>query len=476
MSTENNLLIIMSDEHRRDAMGTMGHPVVLTPHLDALGASGAVFENAYTPSPMCVPARAAIACGDYVHRIRHWDSATPYDGGHRSWMHALRDAGVEVVSIGKLHFRSTDDDYGFRYELLPMHVVDGVGWPVGLLRKSPPPYDAAAELARDVGTGETDYTRYDRAVTQAAVDWLTDQAGKSEKWAAFVSLVSPHYPLIAPDPFAAFYDHANIDEPIAYAADARPQHPELDRVAAFYDYDRFFDAKRVPQARAAYYGLVSFMDACVGQILGALEASGQADETLVIYVSDHGDMLGDHGFWTKQVMYEGSAGVPMIISGPGVEAGRRVTTAASLLDLAPTATEVTASKAWDGPGRSLLNNASDEDDSDRTVFSEYHDGGSTTGTFMVRWSHWKYVHYVNEAPQLFDLEKDPQELDDLGLADGPAARAARAEGNRRLRLICDPDAVDRLCFQDQRRRIDELGGEAACRNARAFNHTPAPEV
>ena len=476
MSAAKNLLIIMSDEHRRDAMGVMGHPVVQTPHLDALAATGAVFDNAYTPSPMCVPARAAIACGDYVHRIRHWDSATPYDGRQRSWMQSLRDAGVEVVSIGKLHFRSTDDDNGFSREILPMHVVDGVGWPAGLLRESPPPYDSAAELARDVGTGMSDYTRYDQAVTQTAVNWLTNRAGRSDPWAAFVSLVSPHYPLMAPEAFAALYDPAKIDQPIAYTSDARPQHAELDRVAAFFDYDRYFDARGVLRARAAYYGLVCFMDACVGQILNALKVSGNADDTLIIYVSDHGDMLGDHGFWTKQVMYEGSAGVPMILSGPGVEPGRRVMTAASLLDLAPTATEVTCGKTWEGPGRSLLAIATDEDDPDRTVLSEYHDGGSTTGTFMVRWSHWKYVHYVNEAPQLFDLAKDPLELTDLGLSDDPVASAMRAEGESRLRLICFPEAVNRQCFQDQGRRIEELGGEAACRDTFAFNHTPVPEV
>ncbi|MGI9391389.1 MAG: sulfatase-like hydrolase/transferase [Boseongicola sp.] len=476
MSTAKNLLIIMSDEHRRDAMGLMGNPPIQTPHLDALGAGGAVFKNAYTPSPMCVPARAAIACGDYVHRIRYWDSATPYDGRRPSWMHALRDAGVEVVSIGKLHFRSTDDDNGFSREILSMHVVDGVGWPPGLLRKSPPAYDAAEELARDVGTGESDYTRYDRAVTQAAVNWLTNQARKSERWAAFVSLVSPHYPLTAPESFAALYDPASIDPPIAHAKGARPRHAELDRIAAFYDYDRYFDKEGVLRARAAYYGLVSFMDACVGQILSALKVSGQANETLVVYVSDHGDMLGDHGFWTKQVMYEGSAGVPMILSGPCVKAGRRVSTAVSLLDLAPTATEAVAGEAWDGPGNSLIAIASDDNNPDRTVFSEYHDGGSTTGTFMVRWRNWKYVHYVSEAPQLFDLVKDPRELNDLGCSEATTAREARAEGEKRLRLICDPDAVNERCFQDQERRIEELGGEAACRGLRAFNHTPAPKI
>ena len=112
----------------------MGHPIVKTPNLDRLAAHGTLFESAYTPSPMCVPARAALACGDHVHRTRNWDSATPYDGSRPSWMHRLRDAGVKTTSIGKLHFRSTDDDNGFEQEILPMHVVGGTGWTIGLLR------------------------------------------------------------------------------------------------------------------------------------------------------------------------------------------------------------------------------------------------------------------------------------------------------------------------------------------------------
>ena len=178
-ASRNNVLIIISDEHRKDALGCTGHPIVKTPNLDSLAARGTIFENAYTPSPICVPARAAMACGDYVHNIGCWDSATPYRGVPRSWMHKLRDGGIEVTSIGKLHFRSSEDDNGFSREILPMHVVDGVGWPVGLLRKDPPSFGAAPELAANVGAGASTYTDYDQAITEAACDWLLG-CGKSE--------------------------------------------------------------------------------------------------------------------------------------------------------------------------------------------------------------------------------------------------------------------------------------------------------
>lgn len=472
-----NLLILISDEHRKDAMGCMGHPFVKTPHLDGLAARGALFENAYTPSPMCVPTRAALACGEHVHRIRYWDSATPYDGGRRSWMHALRDSGVEVTSIGKLHFRSAEDDNGFSQEILPMHVVGGVGWAVGLLRENPPAYDSAAELAGDVGVGASSYTDYDRAITSAAIEWLGDPARKERPWAAFVSFVSPHYPLIAPEEWSALYDPEDMDWPVGYGPAERPDHPELQNITTFFDYDRYFDEEKTRAAKAAYYGLTSFMDDCVGHVLAALDASGQGEDTAVIYVSDHGDMMGDHGIWTKQVMYEASAGVPMIMSGPGVAPGRRVGTGASLIDIAPTALDVCGVSGQEGfPGQPLRGLANDPDDPDRTILSEYHDGGSTTGTFMVRWQSWKYVHYVGYKPQLFDLSADPQELTNLA-GDGvndPRIQDALAEGERRLRAICDPEVVNALCFADQKRRIAELGGEQACRDAFVFNHTPTP--
>jgi choline-sulfatase len=316
-----NLLIIISDEHRKDAMGCAGHPMVQTPNLDRLAARGTHFTNAYTPSPMCVPARASLACGDYVHRTAYWDSATPYDGARRSWMRQLRDTGVPVTSIGKLHFRSGQDDNGFSNEILPMHVVDGIGWPIGLLRQNLPPYPQAAELAADVGMGTSTYTDYDLDITAAAESWL--QHRDVQPWAAFVSLVSPHYPLTCPEEFYRLYNVNDIPLPVGYNEHTSPQHSELQNIAGFYCYNQYFDEKKTREAIAAYFGLTSFMDNCVGRILAALEANGQAENTVVVYVSDHGDMLGDQGYWTKQVMYEQSVGVPMIMAGPGVPSGNR---------------------------------------------------------------------------------------------------------------------------------------------------------
>ena len=154
-----NLLFILSDEHRRDVAGCYGDPIAITPNIDALAARGARFRNAYTPCPICVPARAALATGRWVHQTRSWDNAAPYHGEPPSWHHRLRDNGHRVVSIGKLHFRATADDNGFSEEILPLHVLEGKGDLIGMLREPPAARGSMPALAASAGPGEFDLQR-----------------------------------------------------------------------------------------------------------------------------------------------------------------------------------------------------------------------------------------------------------------------------------------------------------------------------
>ncbi|WP_254604216.1 sulfatase-like hydrolase/transferase [Leisingera sp. ANG59] len=265
--------------------------------------------------------------------------------------------------------------------------------------------------------------------------------------------------------------------PVGYG-EGLPDHEELRNIAGFFNCDAYFDEQKMRAAKAPYYGLTSFMDHCAGRVIRALEASGQLENTVVLYVSDHGDVMGDQGFWTKQVMYEQSAGVPMIAAGPGIPAAQKVATCTSQTDIAATTREVCGVAEDAGlPGVSLRAIANAPSDESRTGFSEYHDGGSRTGAFMVRWGRWKYVHFAGMPPQLFDLEGDPHEQADRAMDGGKDSqiKAALAEGERRRRAICDPEKVNARAFADQRRRIAELGGEEACRTAYVFNHTPTPD-
>ena len=191
-----NTVFILSDEHNSKIAGCYGHAFVKTPNIDGLAARGTRFDAAYCNSPICVPSRASLATGQYVHKNRCWDNALPYQGQIPSWHHVLRDAGHEVVSIGKLHFRGTNDDNGFSREILPMHVLGEKGDLKGLLRKNPPAKIGADELARTAGKGLSDYFSFDRDVANTAAEWIADHSDPARPpWALFVSFVMPHFPM-----------------------------------------------------------------------------------------------------------------------------------------------------------------------------------------------------------------------------------------------------------------------------------------
>ena len=473
-----NVLFLMSDEHSREVAGCYGNPIVRTPNLDALAARGAVFENAYCNSPICVPSRASLATGDYVHRTGYWDSAAAYDGRVPSWHHRVREAGHDMVSIGKLHYRSPDDDCGFTEVRLPMYIVDGIGDTHGLLRRDRRVREVARELAQEAGRGMSVYARYDTRVADATVRWLRERGERRDDgrpWVLFSSMVSPHYPLIAPDEFYDLYAGVDLPRPRLYAPADRPGHPAIDHYRATWNYDDHFDEERLRVGLKAYYGLCSFLDFQLGRILAALEESGFAGDTLVIYTSDHGENLGNRGLWGKCVMYEESSGVPMLATGPGIAAGTRCATPVSLVDVYPTVVEL-ACGGLDAreralPGESLVGLAR-EQPANRVVFSEMHDDGSMTGEFMVRRGDWKLVHYVGHAPQLFNLAADPIEAHDL--AGRPETTGIQGHLYDLLHGIVDPEAADRRAFADQEARIERLGGVEAILARPDFNFTPLP--
>jgi choline-sulfatase len=473
-----NVLFIMSDEHSRRVLGAYGDPVARTPHMDRLAAEGTLFENAYCNCPICVPSRASFATGRYVHQIGLWDNAFPYHGTPPSFGHRLHDTGHRCDSIGKLHYRGSDDPNGFDNEILPLHVLNGEGDVQGMLRRPPPTRASTRQLAGDAGPGDSTYLRYDRNIRDEAIRWLGQVAERrpDKPWCLFVSFVCPHFPLVAPPEFFRLYPLNELPLPRLRGPDEFPDHPVLRKMREVQDYeDHFRDEEHVRIAVAAYYGMVSFLDDNIGRVLRALAATGLADDTLVIYTSDHGDNLGARTFWGKSNMYEEAAGVPLILKGPGIPASRRVKTPVSLVDAYPTIIEVVGESLTAEerglPGTSLLR-LLDGEEADRTVLSEYHAFGSLTGIFMVRFGRYKYVHYEGYRPQLYDLEADPLEERDLALE--PGHDEVLAEGERRLRAICDPAEVTAQAFADQERRIEELGGAEAVRGRGSYPYTPAP--
>lgn len=480
MAQPTNLLVIMSDEHNRKLAGHAGHPVVRTPHLDALAAAGTDFTAAYTPCPICVPARGAFHTGQPVHRSRCWDNAIAYDGTMPGWPQALRARGHHVAAIGKLHYQGhAGQDYGFSETILPMQIANGTGDVTMLIRD---PMDvretAARKLLAEAGPGESSYTRYDRKVAAAAEAWLRHDAPKhgDRPWVLFVSMVAPHFPLTAPAEFYDLYAGAALPRPKLWdaPADQRLPHPWLRDYARRSDHYRHFrDEADLQRALAGYYGLVSFLDSHVGRLLRTLEETGLGAGTRVIYTSDHGDNLGTRGLWGKCTMYEESAAVPLLMAGPGVPRGR-CATPVTLCDVA--ATILDAVGAPDAiaelglPGASLLEVAARPTE-DRAALSELHTY-CPDGVFMLRTPRWKYIHYVNLPPQLFDMQADPEELRDL--AGDPAHAAVLAGMEARLRAMLDPEAVNDAARRDQAAMIARLGGEAVIRAKERAAYTPPP--
>ncbi|WP_417522715.1 sulfatase-like hydrolase/transferase [Marinovum sp.] len=480
MTKTPNLLVILSDQHQARALSCAGHPVAQTPNLDALAARGTRFTNAYTPSPICVPARAAFATGRHCHDIRLWDNAMPYTGTPRGWGHALQDKGVRVESIGKLHYRDAEDDTGFDVQHIPMHVHDGVGMVWGSIRKEDERvYHKEVRMMGDyVGPGESPYTRYDRAVTDRTCDWLAAASEDAEPWCLYVGLVAPHHPLVAPQEFYDLYPLEHLPADKLHPRDGYRQHPWIEKTAfAMVGEDGWTDDHERRQAIAAYYGLTSYMDHNVGRIVEALRGSGQYDDTTIIYSSDHGENLGVRGLWGKMNMYEESAAIPLIVApAPSSRVTSRATcaTTASLLDISETIlAHFDAELPGTRPGRSLYDMAKAADDPERAVFSEYHAIGSVSGAFMLRKGRWKLIEYMGFDPELFDLESDPEEGTNLAQDRDHAQTLAMMQAE--MRQICDPEAVDAQAFADQAAMIARYGGPQIAATLGAPSATPPPK-
>jgi choline-sulfatase len=473
-----NLIVILSDEHNKRVTGCYGHPLISTPNLDGLAKRGTRFTSAYTNCPICVPARASFATGQYVHKIRYWDNAIAYDGKIPSWGHRLMEQGHRVTSIGKLHYLDSDARRnGFDEEILPLHIVNGIGDLLGLIRDELPVRPGSKKLGPEAGPGESEYTRYDREIAATTQRWLQNEAPKySDKpWVLYVGFVSPHFPLIAPPQFYNMYPEQDVPWPLMYDHAERPRHPFIDAMRKCLCFDDEFDKPMVRRAIAAYFGLVSFLDDNIGKILATLDATGLAGHTRVVYSSDHGDNLGTRGLWGKSTMYEESAGIPLIMAGPEVPQGNLCDVPVTLVDAFQTIVEAVGGKmrARDAhlPGHSLLDIAQGFVPR-RTILSEYHAAGALCGSYMIRDGNYKYIHYVGLPPMLFDLAADPFERNDLGR--NPQFAAVVKECEAALRRVVDPEAVDKLAKADQTAKIAQHGGKEAILKRGHLRYSPPP--
>ncbi|MER3404096.1 MAG: hypothetical protein C4289_02040 [Chloroflexota bacterium] len=464
-----NILLIMSDEHGAMFSGCYGHPLVETPALDALARRGVLFEHAYCNVPLCVPSHMSFMTGRYVHHIATWDNSSPLPSNAVTWAHCLAAAGYEIVLDGKMHFVGPDQLHGFARQIgIDLHAQQHhalANWDAGL-RKAPQPWPGV----RRAGPGTTREIEVDDLVTERALEFLRNPARRAHSWALCVGFIAPHFPFIVPEPYFSRYYPERTDLP------GLPPARRLQVALGTTGYSE----DEIRRARAAYYGLITYLDDKIGRLLACLEEQGLVEQTVEIYTSDHGELAGEHGLWRKMSFYEQSARVPLIVSWPGVfPAGMRRHEVVSLVDL--TATLLELAVAWPPEvvqgvpaldGVSLLPlltvgpaepvHWKDE------AFCELEAHGTDRPLAMLRRGRWKLCYAPGAHPsdppelELYDLESDPGEFKNLA-GDARFADVQRAL-LARLWQEWDPWQVWAAVLQSQRsRRIIERARAGAMR-------------
>lgn len=393
-----NLLFILSDQHRYDALQSH-QPWLETPHLEGLRRDGAEFRHAYCAASPCVPSRASLLTSRWAELHRTWHNFDLLPPPERTWPQALDEKGYQCVAVGRTHhidrgFEPVRVPYGKSYPMIDYPNVHEIPWgKSGLLEASP----AALEDFYEVRVAET-------------AARLLEDLGRNQPFALYTGFVMPHPPFVVPEPYFSRY---NPDD-IPFEANQTPE-PELRREHLEFCPPEF-DETRQRKAAAVYYGMVSLLDACVGRLLQKLEELGLAEDTLVVYTSDHGEQLGHRGLWNKGMAYDPAVRVPLLLRSPGrVSAGRSSDAFVSLADLGPTILEaLDVPPMPDRSGQSFWEVATGERDGHRDwIYSS-----TALGQGVVyRDRQWKFADRFfgdgRRLTELYDMERDPGETTNL---------------------------------------------------------------
>ena len=475
----------MSDEHGPMWSSAYGHPFVRTPNMERIAASGATFDAGYCNSPLCVPSRLSFMTGRYVSRCEGWDNAKPLPSDVPTWPYALRSLGYNVALSGKMHLIGPDQLHGFGEQLSydphggghrmghDQSVTTGGQHPIYLWDDGVPTETTPWQSVPEARAGTGPMIDADDDAEAAALAYLRDPTRRDAPWALCVGLVAPHFPFIVPEPYFSMYypEHGDL-----------PNNPEghLDNLPAAarrlrqaFNFNGYTDGE-VRRARAAYYGLITYLDDKIGRLLNALDDMGMAENTVIVHTSDHGESLGEHGLWRKMNFYEQSARVPLQIAWPGeIEGGQRFGGAVSLVDATATILDIAgvgdAERAMMNlDGESLLPQMTGRAAERDEAFSEHLAHGTDRPRAMLRQGRWKlaYSHHAQSPDvELYDLESDPGEFQNLA-DDGIHTATQQRLTNRIMEIWGDAggaDALDRRIKDSQRSRLlirDVLGDGA----------------
>ncbi|MBN1641374.1 MAG: sulfatase-like hydrolase/transferase [Anaerolineae bacterium] len=448
-----NVLVIMSDQHRHDYVGCAGAAFVHTPNLDRIAARGVRFTQCVTNCPVCAPARIGLATGLQPHRLGALDNHSYLPRSVPTHYQRFRDAGYRVGCVGKLDL-AKPDPYNGRYGDRPCVYGWGFTHPEECEGKmhagsSPTPIGPYTHYLAERGLLQRFYEDYrarqargwvigashdsvlpadafeDTYIGRRAAAWIRS-VPDDYPWFYFCSFAGPHDPFDPPTAYAARYRGAPVPDPIADSMEGKPAGVRAARERRWGPVAGA-SAEEIAVTRRQYCAAISAIDDQVGQILDALEARGMIDNTFVIYTSDHGEMLGDHGFYAKSVSYESALRVPLLVAGPGIAGGRVSEALVELIDVNPTACALAGlppQERIDARSFAGVLYGVSETHRSETI--------SAIRQFRcIRTERYKYVENYNDLSELYDLQEDPHELQNLGAGEPAQARKLAARLHQR---------------------------------------------
>ena len=458
MSKKLNFLIIVVDQLNGTLFPDGPADWLKTPALARLAERSVRFSNCYTASPLCSPARASLMSGQLPSRTGVYDNAAEFGSDIPTFAHYMRRAGYATTLSGKMHFVGPDQLHGFEKRLTTDVYPADFGWT--------PDYRKPGERidwwyhnlgsVTSAGVAEiTNQLEYDDEVAHHAKSELYDRArGNDERpWCLTVSFTHPHDPYVARRKHWDLYGNCEHLQPSTSTIPYEEMDPHSKRLMDASDW-RSFDitSEDIGRARRGYFASISYVDEKIAEILEVLETTRQDDNTVVIFTSDHGDMLGDRGLWFKMSFFEGSARVPMMISMPGLGTGR-VDTPVSTLDLMPTLSELAGIELGEVSsyldGESLLPLAAGER-RQGPVLMEYAAEGTIAPMVSLRDGRYKLNHCEADPTQLFDLESDPDER--INLAGDPEYADILADLTAKMNNRWDLPKFDAAVRESQARR------------------------
>ena len=416
--TKPNILILMVDQLTGTLFADGPADFLHVPNLRKLAAKSTRFANAYTASPLCAPARASFMSGQLPHRTRVYDNAAEFASDIPTFAHHLRRAGYQTTLAGKMHFVGPDQMHGFESRLTTDIYPADFGWT--------PDYRKPGERidwwyhnlgsVTDAGVAEiTNQLEYDDDVAHQSVQKIYDLSrGQDPRpWCLTASFTHPHDPFVARQKYWDLYEnHPELTPPLAtpYA----DQDPHSQRLMDACDHTAFdISPDQIRRSRQAYFANISYIDDKIGELLAAMAATRQ--EAIILFVSDHGEMLGRRGLWFKMNFFEGASRVPLMICAPNL-VPQTITTPVSTLDVTPTLCELAGISMADilpwTDGQSLVPLATGTPRTE-PVAMEYAAEGTITPMVALRNGAWKYIHCPADPDQLFDLANDPDESTNL---------------------------------------------------------------